>query len=114
LLPRVSFGHPSGINAGSSRCRLRGGRFAHSLSAFGITPCVKEKLTQIRPTNIGRALKKDRAVPALKGKSLAKPCDPLKRRIPIRTFYPPQERKLSGFIQTGTVRHGSSEKEPAA
>jgi hypothetical protein len=47
--------------------------------------------------------KKDRAAWAFRGKSLAKPGDILKRRIAMRTFYTPEERKLPGFIQIDTA-----------
>jgi hypothetical protein len=60
---------------------------------------------KISPATIDRALKKDKAALALKGKSLTKPGDILKHRIPIRTFYTSQERKLPGFIQIDTVHH---------
>jgi hypothetical protein len=40
---------------------------------------------------------------ALKEKSLTKPGDILKHRIPIRTFYTSQERNLPAFIQIDTV-----------
>jgi hypothetical protein len=76
---------------------------------FGITPEIREKLMRISPRarfrgeTIDRALKKDRAALALRGKSLTKPGELLKHRIPIRTFYTSQERKLPGFIQIDTV-----------
>jgi hypothetical protein len=62
--------------------------------AFGITPDIREKLMRISPAAI-----------VLKGKSLTKPAGLLKHRIPIRTFYTSEERKLPGFIQIDTVRH---------
>jgi hypothetical protein len=70
--------------------------------AFGITADIKAKLLAISPTTIDRALKKDKATLALKGKSLTKPGRFLKNHIPIRTFYSSQERKLPGFIQIDT------------
>jgi hypothetical protein len=73
--------------------------------SFGITPEIRKKLMRISPATIDRALKKDKEALKIKGKSLTKPCAPLKHRIPIRTFYPSEERKLPGFIQTGTVHH---------
>jgi hypothetical protein len=73
--------------------------------AFGITPAVREKLTRISPATIDRILRKDKAVLALKGKSLTKPAALLKHRIPIRTFYTSEEWKLPGFIQIDTVHH---------
>jgi hypothetical protein len=63
--------------------------------AFGISPALREKLMRISPATIDRALK---------GKSLTKSAALLKHRIPIRTFYTSQERKLPGFIQINTVR----------
>jgi hypothetical protein len=56
-----------------------------------------------RVATIDRALKKDRAALAFKGKSLTKPGDIPKHRIPIRTFYTSAERKLPGFIQIDTA-----------
>jgi hypothetical protein len=73
--------------------------------AFGITPAIKAKLLTISPATIDRALKKDKAALALKGKSLTKPGDLLKHRIPVRTFYSSDERQLPGFIQIDTVHH---------
>ncbi|MDR2796354.1 MAG: hypothetical protein LBB47_06570, partial [Spirochaetaceae bacterium] len=79
--------------------------FIAAWPAFGITPAVREKLLTISPATIDRALKKDKAALVLKGKSLTKPGDLLKHRVPIRTFYTSQERKLPGFIQIDTVHH---------
>jgi IS30 family transposase len=73
--------------------------------AFGITTAIKAKLLAISPATIDRALKKGKAALALKGKSLTKPGDLLKHRIPIRTFYTSEERKVPGFIQIDTVHH---------
>ncbi|MDR0628904.1 MAG: transposase [Treponema sp.] len=73
--------------------------------AFGITPEVREKLMRISPATVDRALKKDKDALKISGKSLTKPCDPLKHRIPIRTFYTSEERKPPGFIQIDTVHH---------
>ena len=73
--------------------------------AFGITAETAEMLARISPATIDRYLKKDRNALALKGKSLTKPLDPLKSRIPIRTFYASHERKTPGFWQTDTVHH---------
>jgi len=73
--------------------------------AFGITAGTAEMLTKISPATIDRYLKKDKQALSLKGKSLTKPLDPLKSRIPIRTFYAPHERKTPGFWQTDTVHH---------
>ena len=73
--------------------------------AFGITLEIAEKLKKISPASIDRYLKKDKQALRLKGKSLTKPLDSLKSRIPIRTFYSQEERKKSGFWQTDTVHH---------
>jgi transposase InsO family protein len=73
--------------------------------AFGITGEIAEKLKKISPASIDRYLKKDKAALRLKGKSLAKPLDSLKSRIPIRTFYTSEERKKPGFWQIDTVHH---------
>ena len=73
--------------------------------AFGITREIAEKLTKISPASIDRYLKKDKETLRLKGKSLTKPLDSLKSRIPIRTFYTSEERKKPGFWQIDTVHH---------
>ena len=81
-----------------------------SWPAFGISEAIREKLLSISPRTrfrgetIDRALKKDRAVLALKGKSLTTPGHLLKHRIPVRTFYTSEERTLPGFIQMDTGR----------
>jgi hypothetical protein len=73
--------------------------------AFGITGEIAEKLKKISPASIDRYLKKDKQALRLKGKSLTKPMDSLKSRIPIRTFYTSEERKKPGFWQIDTVHH---------
>jgi len=73
--------------------------------AFGISTEIAEKLKKISPATIDRYLKKDKAALRLKGKSLTKPIDSLKSRIPIRTFYSHQERETPGFWQIDTVHH---------
>jgi transposase InsO family protein len=54
---------------------------------------------------IDRYLKKNKAILRLKGKSLAKPIDSLKSRIPIRTFYTSDECKNPGLWPIDTVHH---------
>lgn len=73
--------------------------------AFNITPDIAEKLVKISPATIDRYLRKDKEALRLKGKSLTKPINSLKSRIPIRTFYTSEERKKPGFWQTDTVHH---------
>jgi transposase InsO family protein len=73
--------------------------------AFHITPEIAEKLKTISPASIDRYLKKDKQMLRLKGKSLTKPLDSLKSRIPIRMFYTSKERKIPGFWQIDTVHH---------
>jgi hypothetical protein len=73
--------------------------------AFGITRETAEMLKKISPASIDRYLKKDKQALRLKGKSLTKPMDSLKSRIPIRTFYTSEERKKPGFWQIDTVHH---------
>ena len=72
-------------------------RYIAEWPAFGITAEIAEKLKKISPAAIDRYLKKDKDAMRLKGKSLTKPIDSLKSRIPIRTFYTSQERKKPGF-----------------
>ena len=67
--------------------------FIEKWPAFGITGEIAEKLKTISPATIDRYLKKDKESLRLKGKSLTKPLDSLKSRIPIRTFYSSEERK---------------------
>jgi transposase InsO family protein len=73
--------------------------------AFAITGDIAEKLKKISPATIDRYLKKDKQALRLKGKSLTKPLDSLKSRIPVRTFYTGEERKKPGFWQIDTVHH---------
>jgi hypothetical protein len=73
--------------------------------AFGVTDEIAEKLIKISSASIDRYLKKDKDALRLKGKSLTKPLDSLKSRIPIRTFYTSEERKMPGFWQIDTVHH---------
>jgi hypothetical protein len=73
--------------------------------AFHITADIAEKLIRISPASIDRYLKKDKEALKVKGKSLTKPLGSLKNRIPIRTFYTREERKISGFWQIDTVHH---------
>ncbi|MDR1252876.1 MAG: transposase, partial [Treponema sp.] len=73
--------------------------------AFHITADIAEKLKTISPATIDRYLKKDKEALRLKGKSLTKPLASLKSRIPIRTFYSGEERKIPGFWQIDTVHH---------
>jgi hypothetical protein len=73
--------------------------------AFGITGEIAEKLKKISSASIDRYLKKDKQALKLKGKSLTKPLDSLKSRIPVRTFYTSEERKKPGFWQIDTVHH---------
>jgi len=74
-----------------------------SRPAFGITPEIAARLARISPATIDRRLRKDRAALALRGKSLAKPGDSLKSRIPIRAFHASEERRKPGFRQIDTV-----------
>jgi hypothetical protein len=80
-------------------------RYIAQWSAFAITNEIAEKLIKISPASIDRYLKKDKKALRLKGKSLTKPLDSLKSRIPIRTFYSSKERKIPGFWQIDTVHH---------
>jgi len=73
--------------------------------AFGITDEIAEKLRKISPASIDRYLKNDKDALRLKGKSLTKPVNSLKNRIPIRTFYTHEERNKPGFWQIDTVHH---------
>jgi transposase InsO family protein len=73
--------------------------------AFGITLEIAEKLKKISPATIDRCLKKDKEALRLKGKSLTKPLNALKNRIPIRSFYTSEERKKPGYWQLDTVHH---------
>ena len=80
-------------------------RYIEKWRAFNITEETAEKLKKISPATIDRYLKVDRESLKIKGKSLTKPIDSLKSRIPIRTFYTSEERKKPGFWQIDTVHH---------
>jgi transposase InsO family protein len=80
-------------------------RYIAQWPAFGVTDAIAEKLIHISPASIDRYLKKDKEALRLKGKSLTKPLDSLKSRIPIRTFYSSAERNMPGFWQIDTVHH---------
>jgi hypothetical protein len=80
-------------------------RYIAQWPSFGISSEVAEKLVKISPASIDRYLKKDKDSLRLKGKSLTKPIDSLKSRIPIRTFYTSEERKKPGYWQIDTVHH---------
>jgi len=69
-------------------------RFIAQWKAFGITEETAEKLIKISPASIDRYLRKDKEGLKLRGKSLTKSLDSLKSRIPIRTFYTSDERKM--------------------
>jgi transposase InsO family protein len=73
--------------------------------AFRITPEIREKLMNISPATIDRALKKTKESMRLKGKRCTKNSKKLKNLFPIRTFYTSGERKTPGFLQTDTVHH---------
>jgi hypothetical protein len=73
--------------------------------AVHLTGETAEKLKTISPATIDRYLKKDKEALRLTGKSLTKPRDSLKSRIPIRTFYSGEERKTPGFWQIDMVHH---------
>jgi hypothetical protein len=78
---------------------------------FNITPEIKAKLLKISPARIDYYLRPDKSALRIKGKSLTKPLNGLKSRIPIRTFYTSEERKTPGFLQIDTVHHcGQSAK----
>ena len=59
------------------------------------------------PAAIDRRLKADKKKPALKGRSLAKPGNLLKKQIPVRTYYADAEKK-PGFFEIDAVRHCGS------
>jgi len=74
----------------------------HLEPAFHITPEVRELLLNANPATIDRKLKEDRKKLALKGRSLTKPGNLLKKQIPVRTYY---ADKKPGFFEIDTVRH---------
>jgi len=80
-------------------------RYIAQWKAFAISADIAEMLQKISPATIDRYLKKDKESLRLKGKSLTKPMVSLKSRIPIRTFYSPEERNKPGFWQIDTVHH---------
>jgi hypothetical protein len=72
--------------------------------AFHITPEVRELLLRASPAAIDRKLKADRKKLALKGRSLTKPGNLLKKEIPVRTYYADADKK-PGFFEIDTVHH---------
>jgi hypothetical protein len=71
---------------------------------FHITPAIREKLLKISPATIDRALKDDRKKLTVRGISGTKPGNLLKKHIPVRTYFPWNERK-PGFFEIDTVHH---------
>jgi hypothetical protein len=78
--------------------------FFEAWAPFHITPAIREKLLKISPATIDRALKDDRKKLAVRGISGTKPGKFLKKHIPIRTYFPWNERK-PGFFEIDTVHH---------
>jgi hypothetical protein len=90
--------------------RIYGEEVIAAWKPFGITPDIRKKLMTISPATIDRRLREDRNKLNVKGKNLTKPGSLLKKHIPIRTYYPWNDRK-PGFFETDTVHHcGTSEK----
>ena len=65
---------------------------------------VKKKLMSISAATIDRILKPEREKMSLRSRSPTRPGPILKHQIPIRTFYPWDER-LHGFFELDTVGH---------
>jgi len=88
-------------------------RHIQQWQAFCITAETAEMLARVSPATIDRYLKKDKQVLTLKGKSLTKPLDSLKSRIPIRTFYAPMSEKrpdsgkLTRYTTAGSSHRGN-------
>jgi hypothetical protein len=78
--------------------------FLEAWAPFHITPAIREKLLMISPATIDRALKNDREKLAVRGICGTKPGKLLKKHIPIRTYFPWDERK-PGFFEIDTVHH---------
>jgi len=76
----------------------------HLEPAFHITPEVGELLLKASPATIDRKLEADRKKLALKGRSLTKPGNLLKKQIPVRTYYADADKK-PGFFEIDTVHH---------
>jgi hypothetical protein len=72
--------------------------------AFHITPEVRELLLRASPATIDRKLKADKKKLTLKGKSLTKSGNLLKKQIPVRTYYADADKK-PGFFEIDTVHH---------
>ena len=75
--------------------------------AFHITPEARELLLKASPATIDRKLKADKKKLALKGRSLTKPGNLLKKQIPVRTYYADADKK-PGFFEIDTVHHCGS------
>jgi hypothetical protein len=78
--------------------------FLEDWEPFHITAAVKEKLLGISPATIDRRLREDKKKLAVRGKCGTKPGNLLKKHIPIRTYYPWNDRK-PGFFEIDTVHH---------
>ncbi len=79
---------------------------------LGIERSLREKLLQVSPATIDRMLRPERKRLALKGRSRTRAGSLLRHQIPIRVFYPWEERRV-GFCELDTVSHdgGSSRGE---
>jgi hypothetical protein len=81
-------------------------RYIAERPAFHITRNIAEKLKKTSPATIDRCLKKDKESLSLKGKSLTKPLNSLKSRIPASQYAP--------FTQAESgKRPGSGKSTPA-
>jgi hypothetical protein len=82
-------------------------KFIADWPAFGITAEIKAKLLTISPATIDRKLRGDKRALEVKGISGTKPGTLLKNQIPVRVYYPWEERK-PGFFEIDTVHHCGS------
>lgn len=82
-------------------------RWLVTFEEFGITDEIAFKLTKISPATIDRRLKAEREKQSLKGKSATRKGPLLKSQIPVRVFWPWDERH-PGFFEMDTVHHCSN------
>jgi hypothetical protein len=78
--------------------------FFEDWSPFHISADIRDKLLRISPATIDRSLKSDKKKLSLTGKNGTKPGKLLKKHIPVRAYYPWNDRK-PGFFEIDTVHH---------
>lgn len=81
-------------------------KWLKAFEKFGITEEIANQLVKISPATIDRRLKAQREKQQLKGRSATRKGPLLKHQIPVRVFWPWNERH-PGFFEMDTVHHCS-------